>query len=217
MICLFSSRGRSSNQKAPVRPHSSLSLNGTTTELHPTTRQATRNPNSGGSGRKKDILEEKPQPSVPNAMKLNDSTPVSSLNSGGAVVGVYSSSSDPVHVPSLDSRPAANVGAIKREVGARRHFSKNSSAQTGSFSNHPHSGRDAPAKEPFRSFTAAVSENVQPTQTTTVSESAMPVGRSFLNNQHHSSRPHQQIVPAHQKGVYPFRMLTIYTLNALVI
>lgn len=34
------------------------------------------------------------------------------------MAGVYSSSSDPVHVPSPDSRPDANIGAIKREVGA---------------------------------------------------------------------------------------------------
>lgn len=40
------------------------------------------------------------------------------LSSNHSVAGVYSSSSDPVHVPSPDSRPATNIGAINREVGA---------------------------------------------------------------------------------------------------
>ncbi|GMH16034.1 hypothetical protein Nepgr_017875 [Nepenthes gracilis] len=33
------------------------------------------------------------------------------------MVGVYASASDPVHVPSLDSRSSAAIGAIKQEVG----------------------------------------------------------------------------------------------------
>ncbi|KAK1308612.1 hypothetical protein QJS10_CPA09g00140 [Acorus calamus] len=45
---------------------------------------------------------------------LHNST---SLAPNNYVVGVYSSSSDPVHVPSPNSRSAGKVGAIKREVG----------------------------------------------------------------------------------------------------
>ncbi|KAI3934492.1 hypothetical protein MKW98_005437 [Papaver atlanticum] len=50
--------------------------------------------------------------------KPYDSRPRSSASTTtNSVVGVYSSSSDPVHVPSPDSRFSGAVGAIKREVG----------------------------------------------------------------------------------------------------
>ncbi|KAL8230269.1 hypothetical protein R6Q57_000047 [Mikania cordata] len=58
-------------------------------------------------------LVSKVAPPIQVATKPHDS--VTSPNS--SVVGVYSSSSDPVHIPSLASRTAANVGAIKREIG----------------------------------------------------------------------------------------------------
>ncbi|XP_020584644.1 uncharacterized protein LOC110027516 isoform X2 [Phalaenopsis equestris] len=38
--------------------------------------------------------------------------------SSNTIIGVYSSSSDPVHVPSPASRSAGSIGAIRREVGA---------------------------------------------------------------------------------------------------
>ena len=114
---VFSSlTGTSGNQKTPVGRHSSQSLNGPT-DSQP--RQA-RDGFSSGTHRK-ELLEEK-RSSVPNtvlrmqAAKPNDSQPLSMMSSNNSVVGVYSSSSDPVHVPSPDSRPAANVGTIKREV-----------------------------------------------------------------------------------------------------
>lgn len=148
---------------------------------------------------------------VPNAgspmqsMKPNDSQPNSTTSSNNSIGGVYSSSSDPVHVPSPDSRPAANIGAIKREVGAvgvRRQSTENSfnlsSAQSNSFSKS-HLRHDSPSRESFRSSTD-MSKSDQPNQTP-VSEPAMPsisVSKPFMNNQY-SSRQHQPV--GHQKGI----------------
>ncbi|KAK1434229.1 hypothetical protein QVD17_11148 [Tagetes erecta] len=116
------------------------------------------------------------------ATKPHDS--VTSPNS--SVIGVYSSSSDPVHIPSLASRPAANVGAIKREigpVGVRRHVTsegpaKLASVQATSVSN---------SKDHLRSLPTMSQSNVA---------EPVPSGRSF--NHQYSSRPHQQLV-THQK------------------
>ncbi|XP_076884997.1 uncharacterized protein LOC143534380 isoform X2 [Bidens hawaiensis] len=127
-------------------------------------------------------------PPVHVATKPHDS--VTSPNS--SVIGVYSSSSDPVHIPSLASRPPANVGAIKREigpVGVRRHpISENpakpSSAQAAPVSN---------SKDHFKSF-PAVSKTDQHTQSGVVE--SVPSGRSF-NNQH-GNRSHQPFVTHHK-------------------
>lgn len=54
-----------------------------------------------------------PERAVVNSSAINSSSGL--INS---VIGVYSSSSDPVHVPSPASRSAGSVGAIRREVGA---------------------------------------------------------------------------------------------------
>ncbi|CAK9162213.1 unnamed protein product, partial [Ilex paraguariensis] len=206
---VFSSlTGTSGNQKTPVGHHSSQSLNGPT-DSQP--RQA-RDGFSSGTHRK-ELLEAK-WSLVPNtvlrvqAAKPNDSQPHSMMSSNNSVVGVYPSSSDPVHVPSFDSRPAANVGTIKREarvVGVRRQPSENSvkfsSAQTSSLSNSPR-GREATSREPIRYFTS-ISKGDQPSHTA-VSESAvssMSLTRPFLSNQY-SSRPHQQPL-GHQKAPQP--------------
>lgn len=145
-------------------------------------------------------------PPVQQATKTHDSQQSSVTSPNSSVVGVYSSSSDPVHIPSLASRPAANVGAIKREVGAvgvrPRHTSSENSQ----------SGREGQ----FRSF-PAISKTEQPSHSN-VSESVPIVsagsgsgsGRSF-NNQY-SSRPHQQLV-THQKGMllhFCYRYLFAY-------
>ncbi|KAK9066165.1 hypothetical protein SSX86_013486 [Deinandra increscens subsp. villosa] len=127
-------------------------------------------------------------PPVQVATKPHDS--VTSPNS--SVVGVYSSSSDPVHIPSLVSRPAANVGAIKREigpVGVRRHATSENPAKLGSVQATSVSN----SKDHFRSF-PSTSKTDQHSQSNVVE--SVPSGRSF-NNQY-SSRPHQQLV-THQK------------------
>ncbi|RVW52048.1 hypothetical protein CK203_079589 [Vitis vinifera] len=122
---------------------------------------------------------------------------------------VYSSSSDPVHVPSPDSRSSAIVGAIKREVGVvgvRRQSTENSvkhsSAPSSSLPSSLLGRENSPSTEPFRPFNA-IPKSDQPRQTTVPDHviPSMPVNRSFLGNQY-GSRPHQQPV-GHQKAPQP--------------
>ncbi|XP_028553033.1 uncharacterized protein LOC110110515 isoform X2 [Dendrobium catenatum] len=77
-----------------------------------------------------------PERAVVNSSALNSSSV--SVNS---VIGVYSSSSDPVHVPSVASRSAGSVGAIRREVGAVGVKKQSSDVQptTSEVSNHSQS------------------------------------------------------------------------------
>ncbi|KAI3727347.1 hypothetical protein L1987_67160 [Smallanthus sonchifolius] len=127
-------------------------------------------------------------PSVQVATKPHDS--VTYPNS--SVIGVYSSSSDPVHIPSLASRPTTNVGAIKREigpVGVRRHATSENPGKLSSVQATPVSS----SKDHFKSF-PATSKTDQHSQSN-VAESVSS-GRSF-NNQY-GSRQHQQLV-THQK------------------
>ncbi|PWA97511.1 hypothetical protein CTI12_AA028770 [Artemisia annua] len=118
------------------------------------------------------------------ATKPQDSQQSSVTSPNSSVVGVYSSASDPVHIPSLASRPAANVGAIKREVGAvgaKRHTSEKS------------------VKENFRSF-PAVSKSDQSSHSN-VSESAPVVstGRALNNSRSHQPATHQKVSQANKE------------------
>ncbi|KAJ4952077.1 hypothetical protein NE237_028909 [Protea cynaroides] len=136
--------------------------------------------------------------------KAHDSQSYSSsarLASNNSVIGVYSSSTDPVHVPSPDSRSSVAVGAIRREVGVvgvRKQPSENSVKQasgTSSSFSSPLLGKDHPAStESFEP--SAVSQSSAPESVM----SSMAVSRSFLSNQHHS-KPHQQV--GHQKAPQP--------------
>lgn len=129
---------------------------------------------------------------------------LSTTSSNNSVAGVYSSSSDPVHVPSPDSRPAANIGAIKREVGAvgvRRLpteiSAKGLSTQSNSFPSS-HLGRDGPSRDSFGS-SASMSKSSHSTQTP-VNEStprSISVNRPLVSSQH-VNRQHQSA--GHQKG-----------------
>ncbi|KAL0554298.1 hypothetical protein IC582_008216 [Cucumis melo] len=138
--------------------------------------------------------------------KPNDSEPHSPvLASNGAAVGLYSSSTDPVHVPSPDSRSSAAVGAIKREVGAvgvRRQLKDSSINQSSgpsvSLANSV-SERDG-SSDSFQPMTS-ISKSEQLSH---ITESVIPglVGsRSTLNNQH-SNRQHQPTM-GHQKASQP--------------
>ncbi|GFP90599.1 hypothetical protein PHJA_001204000 [Phtheirospermum japonicum] len=131
---------------------------------------------SGGNERK-EILGEKPLP-ISSATsrvqaKANGPQPNSTSSSSNSVVGVYSSNSDPVHVPSPHSRPAANIGAIRREVGVvgpRRHSSENSakpslSQSTAPLPNTTQSGRDGQPRESTRPVNA-ISKSDQSSQNT---------------------------------------------------
>ncbi|KAK9281644.1 hypothetical protein L1049_004547 [Liquidambar formosana] len=204
-----SSTGTSNSPKASGGRHSSQASNGPT-DSH---LRHSRDSKSSGSDTK-ELLEER-RATVPSTVsrgrtgRPNDSqTHSATLASNNYVVGVYSSSSDPVHVPSLDSRSYAAVGAIRREVGVvgvRRQSSENSvkhSSVPGSSFSNSLLGRDNPSTESFRHFTA-ISKSDQLSQTT-VPESVMPnmsVSRPFLGNQY-GGRPHQQPV-GHQKAPQP--------------
>ncbi|XP_010261966.1 PREDICTED: GBF-interacting protein 1-like isoform X2 [Nelumbo nucifera] len=185
------------NSEVPKLPQT---LNGSTNSgaRHP------RETNSNGSHRKE-------LPDEPRVTELNSALQVqgqkahnsqlysSTLTSRNSVVGVYSSSSDPVHVPSPDSRSSINVGAIKREVGVvgRKQSSENSAKQalvpSGSFSNSL-LGKDGSTTESFR---PSITKSDQPISTAVHESVSMPVSRSFLNNQYHG-KPHQQL--NHQKA-----------------
>jgi hypothetical protein len=144
---------------------------------------------------------------VPAAKSNNSQPSPASLASSSSAVGVYSSSTDPVHVPSPDSRYSGTVGAIKREVGVvgvRRQSSDNSvktsAVPSSSFSNSI-LGKDGSSKEESLRPLNTISRTDQLSQTTTTDSvvASMSVSRSFLNNQY-NSRPHQQLA-GHQKGI----------------
>ncbi|XP_068303251.1 uncharacterized protein [Pyrus communis] len=159
----------SNSQKPSSRQNSSHGLNGQT-------RIRSSGANSTVNVRTETLVEKRV--TLPNAAsrvqagKPNNSQPHSPVVvSSNSVVGVYSSSTDPVHVPSPDSRPAASVGAIKREVGIRRQASGNSKPS-------------APADQ-----VSQTSESVIP---------SMLGNRPLLSNQH-NVRPHPPPV-GHQKA-----------------
>ncbi|KAM5579508.1 hypothetical protein ABKV19_009337 [Rosa sericea] len=192
--------GNSSSQKPSNRQHASQALNGQTDS-----RIRTNVANSTGTIRKETLVEKRV--ALPNSVsrvqagKPNNSQPHSA--SSTSVIGVYSSSTDPVHVPSPDSRPSASVGAIKREVGVvgvRKQSSDNSKSAvpSSSFSNSLLGKEDS--AESFRSFTG-ISKPDQLSQTSESVMPSMPVSRSFVSNQH-NVRAHQQPV-GHQKASQP--------------
>ncbi|XP_022853197.1 uncharacterized protein LOC111374710 isoform X4 [Olea europaea var. sylvestris] len=200
------SAGTPGHQKPPFAHHSSQTLN-EPADLQP---RQVKDANLGGNHRK-DLLGEK-RPPVSHAasrmqIRVNESQPRSTTSSSSFVVGVYSSSSDPVHVPILNSRSATNIGAIKREVGVvgpRRQSSENSgkspSSQSSSLS-IIQSGREGHSRESTRPF-SAISKGDQPGQNM-ATETAIPVpspSRSFSSNQH-GSRPHQHV--GRQKALQP--------------
>ncbi|KAK4427384.1 GBF-interacting protein 1 [Sesamum alatum] len=196
----------STHQKPPVGQHSSEALNSPADSQPRRTKDAT----SGGNDRKETLGEKRVQ--IPSATsriqtKANSAPSHTANSSTSSVLGVYSSSSDPVHVPSPHSRPAANVGAIRREVGVvgpRRQSSENSAKPSSSQSTslpNTQSGRDGYSRESTRPFNAAL-KNDQSNQNM-AAESAIPVvpaGRSFSSNQY-GSRSHQLM--GHQKAPQP--------------
>ncbi|KAL0415056.1 UNVERIFIED_CONTAM: hypothetical protein Slati_3337500 [Sesamum latifolium] len=189
----------SAHQKPPVGQHSSEALNSPTDSQPRRTKDAT----SGGNDRKEMLGEKRVQ--IPSATsrvqtKANSAPPHSANSSTSSVLGVYSSSSDPVHVPSPHSRPAANVGAIRREVGVvgpRRQSSENSAKPSASQSTslpNTQSGRDGHSRESTRPFNAIPksdqsNQNMAPESAIT----GVPAGRSFSSNQY-GSRSHQLMV-----------------------
>ncbi|KAK4267245.1 hypothetical protein QN277_024051 [Acacia crassicarpa] len=142
------------------------------------------------------------QPNKPNNVHPNSSTLATS-----SAVGVYSFSTDPVHVPSTNSRSPGAVGAIRRDVGAVgvwRHSSENSVKQSSNPSSIANSlkRKDGTSTTSFQSY-GAISKSEQFSQTTATKTSfnGMSVGRPSSNN-HFNSRPHQQ-PEGHQRVSQP--------------
>ncbi|KAL1538131.1 GBF-interacting protein 1-like isoform X1 [Salvia divinorum] len=197
-----SSPSGSGRQEPAVFQHSSQSVKTADSQ----TRQS-KDAASVGNDRKEMAGEKRfPIPSATSRVqtKANASQPQSTNLSSSSALGVYSSSSDPVHVPSLHSRPAANVGAIRREIGVvgpRRQSSeispKPSSSQGTSLPN-AQSTQDGQSRESVQSFSATSksghsNQNVAPDSAVV----GLPSGRSFSSNSH-ASRSHQLM--GHQKG-----------------
>ncbi|KAL5579530.1 hypothetical protein UlMin_011972 [Ulmus minor] len=218
------STGGSSTQKPSDGKNSSQTLNGPIDSQHKFVQD-----NESSRLVRKEVFEEKrvafsnAVSQVPARKAQHSESHSSVVASSSSAVGVYSSSTDPVHVPSPDSRPSASVGAIKREVGVvgvRRQSSENSksSLPNGSVSNSVLGGerptesvrsfatiakndqlsRGDRTTESVRSFTTAA-KNDQLSQT---SESVIPsITRSILFSQS-TNRPHQQPM-GHHKASHP--------------
>ena len=205
LLSFCSSTGIPSNQ----RPSSSRSSS--QTSYAPSSSQP-RHPCDGNSSGidRKEISEEK-QTFIPNAVsrsqavKPNYSQAHSAAQlSSSLVIGVYSSSTDPVHVPSPDTRSSDAVGAIKREVGVvgvrhqpSENAVKDSFGKSGSLSNSLI--RRETSSEAFRPFpTISRADQLSRTSAT---ESVMPGisgSRSFVSNQY-GTRQNQQVL-GNQKG-----------------
>ncbi|KAF6151126.1 hypothetical protein GIB67_002378 [Kingdonia uniflora] len=140
-------------------------------------------------------------------LKSHSSRPYSpTLASNTSVVGLYFSSSDPVHVPSPDSRSSGVVGAIKREVGVvgvRRQPSdnsgRNSSVLNGSVSNSLPGMETPTSSESVKPSVGTTKMNERDKSTTTESAvSSISVNKAILGNQQ-SSRQHPHLT-GHQKA-----------------
>ncbi|XP_073141540.1 uncharacterized protein [Henckelia pumila] len=200
------STGPSGHQSLPVGQHSSQALNGPADSLAKKTKDTIAGDNDS---KELVVVKRLPTPSSDLRVqtKANDSIPYSA-SSNNSIVGVYSSSSDPVHVPSLHSKPAINVGAIRREVGVvgpRRHSSeisvKSSTFQSTSNSN-PQLGRESHSRESARP-SGGLSKSDQSGQSM-APESSTPgpsMSRSFSSNQF-GNRSHHQVT-GHQKVTQP--------------
>ncbi|KAJ6851726.1 uncharacterized protein M6B38_258480 [Iris pallida] len=128
----------------------------------------------------------------------------SSLTLSNSVVGVYSSASDPVHVPSPASRPSGTVGAIRREVGVvgvRKQSSyqpaTNSAVPNSSFS-VPLSAKDiSSTKESFEQSVGTPKQNQVVVSDPVISNGS--TSRSFSGSQHNIKVAQQS--SGHQKAM----------------
>ncbi|CAA0814589.1 Kinase-related protein of unknown function (DUF1296 [Striga hermonthica] len=200
---MSSSTETSGHQEPTVGQHSSRALNSSAL-TQPKQAKVTASGVNGGN----EILGEKHllAPSATSRVtKANGSQPYSAGSSSSSAVGVYSSNSDPVHVPSPHSKPATNIGAIRREVGVvgtRRQSSENSAKPSVSQStplSNTHSARDGQQLESAKPFNA-ISQSEHANHKI-APESAVPVSKSFSSNHQYGSRPHQPM--GHQKASQP--------------
>lgn len=190
-----SSTGSSSSQKQFDGKNSSQGLN----RSFDTHLRVVQDIDSTGLVRKEASEEKR----VVQAGKTNNARSQSAMvASSSSAIGVYSSSTDPVHVPSPDSRSSGSVGAIKREVGVvgvRRQSSDNSKPSVPSSLPNSILGGESTA-ESFQSFTT-ISKNDELSQTHESVIPSMSASRSLLSNHYGNRQQHQQPV-GHQKGKF---------------
>ncbi|KAL8153438.1 hypothetical protein V2J09_011198 [Rumex salicifolius] len=152
------------------------------------------------TGQRKEQTEEK-KPAVPSSVSNPQAAKQGHLPSSTFVEGVCASPSDPVHVPSSNSRSPA----IKREVGVvgghRQSVEcspKQTSQQNSSNSNLVQGSSSTMGS--FRSINNA-SKKDQPSNSTISQSTLLNTSRAFFS-QHHASRQYQAPV-GHQKGALP--------------
>lgn len=134
--------------------------------------------------------------------KPSDSQSQSDGQASSSGVGVYAFASDPVHVPSPDSRSSAAIGAIRRDVGVvggRQHPSESTSKQSfkQNISNLKSVLGSSSNTESFRPINSA-SGNDQSHSSVMGSVILSSPGTRLVNQ--FSGRSHQQPV-GHHKGV----------------
>lgn len=118
---------------------------------------------------------------------------------------LYSSFSDPVHVPSANSLSAGKVGAIRREVGAvgaqrqpPNYGASQSSVSTNSFSISLLRKEVSPQTElPGHSIPAYKSNQLNQVSTPVPTVLNTPMGKSAPSNQH-NGKVHRQSVGSHK-------------------
>lgn len=137
-----------------------------------------------------------------STVKPSDSQSQSDGQASSSGVGVYAFASDPVHVPSPDSRSSAAIGAIRRDVGGRQHPSESTSKQSfkQNISNLKSVLGSSSKTESFRPINSA-SGNDQNRSSVMGSVIVSSPGTRLVNQ--FSGRSHQQPV-GHHKGVLLF-------------
>lgn len=154
-------------------------------------------PHNNMSEREKSTL------SNPTVQPPNDSTRISEMlpspASSSSAIGVYSSSSDPVHVPSPVPRSVGTVGGSRREVGV---VGKRSTPQSSLPNGTTVSANGKDATAPSNSFpqTATASKSTHTSQTSSSDHTvAVSVGRPSSNSSHGNKQMMQQSM-GHQKA-----------------
>ncbi|CAL9748492.1 unnamed protein product [Musa acuminata subsp. burmannicoides] len=158
---------------------------------------------AGPSGSQRPFLHEDAKATVSSSKAQdlqNSSHAHSKVASGNSIIGVYSSSLDPVHVPSADSRSAGIVGAIRRDIGAvgaqRRSSDRRvSQSSVSNLSSNPPLGKDvSPQTEPSGHLNATSKSNHLNQGSALVRNlPSTSMSRSVLSGQH-NSKQHQQFM-----------------------
>ncbi|KAK4785631.1 hypothetical protein SAY86_002320 [Trapa natans] len=190
--------GSLTNPKTGGQGHSQVCSHPSSSSQDPQTSWS----NTGNT--RKQVLEEPTKISrgqeVKAASSLSHSTKSGSSNS---VVGLYSST-DPVHVPSPDSRASSAVGAIKREVGVvgvRRISSEDSlkRSSTSAVSSNPQLREYSPS-ESFRSLSAISKTDHLSQPAVTQSLGSTMSGNRTVSSSQYGGKQNQQTM-GHQKGI----------------